>query len=125
MKPEMRTIVPQFTVTDVVATAKYYSDVLGFETRGFFGEPPLFTIVARDSIEIFFNQDPKAAKMTRVRAAVAYDAYVHVSDVDELATEFREKGANIQEGPTDRVYGMRELVIQDCNGLRLAFGQSL
>ena len=120
---QFQSIAPQFTVPDVVTTAKYYSDVLGFETRGFFGEPPVFTMVARGLVEIFFNQDPNSAGKPRVRAAGAYDAYIHMSGVDALFTELQSQGARILEGPSDRVYGMREIVIEDCNGLRLAFGE--
>jgi hypothetical protein len=35
----------------------------------------------------------------------------------------RALGADILEGPEDRVYQQRELVIKDCNGLILAFGE--
>ena len=122
---EFQTIVPQFTVPDVIATARYYTDVLGFETRGFFGQPPVFAIIARGPIEIFFNQDPNAAGKRRVRAAGAYDAYIHMSGVDALVSELRSRGASIVDGPDDRVYGMREIVIEDCNGLRLAFGEDV
>jgi predicted enzyme related to lactoylglutathione lyase len=122
MKPAFRSVAPQFTVSDVVRTAKYYSDVLGFQTNGFFGEPPVFTIVSRDAVEFFFNQDPAAASNPRVRSQVGYDAYIHMAGVDELAEELRARGARIIEGPEDREYGMRELVIEDCNGLILAFG---
>lgn len=52
-----------------------------------------------------------------------FDAYVYVSNVDLLATELRAKKADIVEGPVNRVYDMRELVVRDCNGYVLAFGQ--
>ena len=32
--------------------------------------------------------------------------------------------AEILDGPEDRVYGQRELVVKDCNGLILAFGEA-
>ncbi len=51
------------------------------------------------------------------------DAYFRVSGVDQLAAEFRERGAVIREGPTNRVYDVREVVIEDLNGLVLAFGE--
>jgi hypothetical protein len=40
--PGFLTVAPQFTVPDVVAAASYYCDILGFENRGFFGDPPVF-----------------------------------------------------------------------------------
>ncbi len=121
--PRLRTISPQFTVPDVVAAAEYYRDRLGFRILGYFGEPPVFTIVGRDAVEIFLNQDPRVAGRPRPRAAGGYDAYIDVSGVDALAAELRSRGATIIEGPVDRVYDRREVVVEDCHGLIIAFGE--
>ncbi len=117
------TVAPQFTVPDVVAAASYYKDVLGFETRGFFGEPPVFAMVGRGAVEFFFNQSPGMVGQARERAAVGYDAYIHVTGVDQLFAELAGRGARVIEGPASRAYGMRELVVEDCHGLRIAFGE--
>jgi len=53
----------------------------------------------------------------------SYAAYIHITGVDALAAELRARGAEILDEPEDRVYGQRELVIRDCNGLVLAFGE--
>jgi catechol 2,3-dioxygenase-like lactoylglutathione lyase family enzyme len=116
-------VAPQFTVADVVAAATYYRDVLGFENRGFFGEPPVFAMVGRGAVEFFFNQNSEMAGPVRPRTAVGYDAYIHVVGLSHLAEELTRRGAKIVEGPVGRVYGMRELVVEDCHGLRLAFGE--
>jgi hypothetical protein len=116
-------VAPQFTVPDVVTTASYYCDVLGFENRGFFGEPPVFAMLGRGVVEFFFNQNPEMTNSVRRRSAVGYDAYIHVTDLARLTDEFRRRGAKIVEGPVERIYGMRELVVEDCHGLRLAFGE--
>lgn len=115
--------VPQFTVPDVVQTAEYYRDVLGFEIAGYWATPPVFAIVTRDRIEIFFSRVDGSPLRTE-RAEVTYDAYIHVVGVDALAAELRGRGAEIVDGPETRVYGQRELVIRDCNGLVLAFGEA-
>ena len=115
---------PQFTVPDVVRTAEYYRDVLGFDIAGYWGEPPEFVIVSRDLVELFFNRADQSEVRTG-RAAGAYDAYIRVVAVDDLASELRTHGAEILEGPENRVYGQRELVIRDCNGLILAFGEEI
>ncbi|MFN0058447.1 MAG: VOC family protein [Planctomycetota bacterium] len=114
---------PQFTVPDVVAAASYYCDVLGFENRGFFGKPPVFAMLGRGNVEFFFNQSPAATIPARPRAAVGYDAYIHVTELTRLVDELTRRGAKIVAGPVDRVYGIRELVVEDCHGLRLAFGE--
>ncbi|HEX7180687.1 MAG TPA: VOC family protein [Thermoanaerobaculia bacterium] len=114
--------VPQFTVPDVVQTAEYYRDVLGFKIAGYWGTPPVFAIVWRDEVQLFFNRAEQSEARTG-RAPGAYDAYLRIIGVDALATELRSLGADILEGPVDRVYEQRELVVRDCNGLVLAFGE--
>jgi uncharacterized glyoxalase superfamily protein PhnB len=123
--------VPQFTVPDVVRTSEYYRDVLGFEIAGYWdGEqvhqnpaaPAVFGIVKRDEVRLHFNRADQSGVRTD-RADGAYDVYFHVTGVDALAAELRKRGADIIDGPEDRVYGQRELVVSDCNGLILAFGE--
>jgi catechol 2,3-dioxygenase-like lactoylglutathione lyase family enzyme len=120
-------VVPYFLVDDVFATAEFYRDVLGFTFDQFFGAPPSFTIVTRDDVRIMFRQvRPAKTGVARPNRSVmdeTFDAYVYVSNVDELATELRGKKADIVEGPVSRVYRMRELLVRDCNGYVLAFGQ--
>src|SRR5262245_36663695 len=120
----MTRIAPYFLVDDVFATAEFYRDVFGFAFDEFFGAPPSFTIVTRDDVRIMFRQvrPPRAAVARPNRSVMdeTFDAYIYVSDIDRLATELRAKRADIVEGPTDRVYDMRELVVRDCNGYVLA-----
>ena len=52
-----------------------------------------------------------------------FDAYVWVDNIDALAAELRAKKADIIEGPIDRIYRMRELLVRDLNGYVLAFGE--
>jgi len=120
--PRFDTAVPQFTVPDVVRTAEYYRDVLGFQIAGYWGTPPVFAIVWRDRVEVFFNRADQSPARTG-RAEGAYDAYFRVAGVAELATQLRTLGADIVEGPATRVYQQLELVIRDCNGLILTFGE--
>ena len=123
--------VPQFTVPDLVRTAEYYRDVLGFQIAGYWdGErvslvpdtPPVFAIVWRDQVQVFFNRADQPD--VRIRPAEgAPDVYLRVMGIDALAEQLRTRGADILDGPEDRVYGQRELVVTDCNGLILCFGE--
>jgi catechol 2,3-dioxygenase-like lactoylglutathione lyase family enzyme len=123
----MNRVAPYFLVRDVFATAEFYRDVLGFTFRQFFGDPPSFTIVERDDVRIMFRQvRPAKPAVARPNPSVmdeTFDAYIYVSEVDKLATELRAKKADIVEGPVNRIYRMRELLVRDCNGYVLAFGQ--
>src|SRR6185295_3099270 len=123
--------VPQFAVTDLVRTAEYYRDVLGFQIAGYWdGErvslvpdtSPVFAIVWRDQVQVFFNLADQSDVQT-TRTEDAPNAYLRVTGIDALANELRTRGADILDGPEDRVYGQRELVVKDCNGLILCFGE--
>jgi catechol 2,3-dioxygenase-like lactoylglutathione lyase family enzyme len=114
--------VPQFTVPDVVQTAEYYRDVLGFKIAGYWADPPVFAIVWRDQVELFFNR-ATGSEVRTGRAPGAYDAYLRIRGVEALAEELRARGADIIDGPSVRIYEQRELVITDCNGLVIAFGE--
>ena len=123
--------VPQFTVPDLIQTAEYYRDVLGFQIAGYWdGErvslvsdtPPVFAIVWRDQIQVFFNRADHSV-VRAGRAEGACDVYFRVTGIDALAAEMLARGAEIIDGPEDRVYQQRELVIRDCNDLILCLGE--
>ena len=78
----------------------------------------------RDQVRPHFNRADQSEVRTG-RAEGAYDVYFHVMGVDALATELRGRGAGILDGPDDRVYEKRELIVGDCNGLILAFGEDI
>jgi hypothetical protein len=40
-----------------------------------------------------------------------------------LYEELKKRGANILEGPVQRSYGCREIVVRDLDGFKIAFGQ--
>jgi len=124
--------VPQFTVPDLVRTAEYYRDVLGFQIAGYWdGErvsfatdpAPVFAIVWRDQVQVFFSRGDQPEVKARP-AEGAPDVYLRVIGIDALAEELRARGAAVLDGPEDRTYGQRELVVTDCNGLILCFGEA-
>lgn len=120
-----RSIAPQFTVPDVVRTAEYYRDVWGFRIAGYWRDPPIFAIVERDGVELFFNQARPGITPRTGRVEGGYDVYLQVRGLDAIARDLTEGGAEILEGPVQREYGQRELVVRDCNGLVLALGEDL
>ena len=124
---------PHFAVPDVVRTAEHYRDVLGFEIAGYWdGDEPhldptrraVFGIVRRGHVSIHFNRGEGARVASRLSEG-AYDLYCDVTNLYALAEELRERGAEILDGPEERDYGRRELVVRDCNGFVLAFGESV
>ena len=120
-KAELKSVAPQLVAADVVATAEYYRDVLGFKILGFFGEPPFYSIVQRDGVEIHFGcAEGGGNSNTKVRPE-SIDLYIWVTDIDAIFDELTASGADIVEGPVKRVYESIEVVVKDCNGYMLVF----
>jgi predicted enzyme related to lactoylglutathione lyase len=123
------TIAPYFIVDDVVTSANYYRDKLGFHYERFWGEPPCFCMVQRDGIVIMLSQLEKTGVM-RPNSAVdpeggAWDAYIWIESADLLYAEFKSKGVTIARDICDQPYNCRDFDIEDCNGYRLCFGQDI
>lgn len=115
---------PQFIVPDVTSAAEYYRDVLGFRILGYFQDPPVFAMVARDAVEIHFGKaDDGAAASPNVlrRRGLGLDAYIWVNDLDALHAELKGRGAKIIEAPAVRVYKCYEMVVEDNFGFHLCF----
>ena len=128
-----RSVVPHVSVPDVVEAAEYYRDKLGFDIAGYWdGEnqhldptrEAFFGIVRRDDVSIHFNRGEQSRSTSQLSDG-GYDLYFHVANVTSLAKELRSRGADIVDGPSDRIYNQRELVLRDCNGLVLAFGEPI
>ena len=119
----LKAIAPQFAVPDVEEAAEYYRDILGFRILGYFGQPPVFSIVARDNVEIQLGKSDATAgpAQNSVQREDGLDAYVWVTDVDSLCAELKARGAKIVEPPQLRVYNCYEMVVEDRFGFRLAF----
>jgi predicted enzyme related to lactoylglutathione lyase len=120
-------VAPYLIVDDVVATAEYYRDQLGFEFDRFWGEPSCFCMPRRSGVTIMLSQSssPGVARPNhRAEADDRWDAYVWVDDADALYFEYRERGVNIIRSICDQSYGCRDFEIEDCNGYRLCFGTS-
>lgn len=124
--PKLSQVAPAFVVKDVVKTAEYYRDELGFTILGYFLDPPVFAMVARDGVEFHFGKIDEGQEMKGneiIRKGLGNDAYIFVDDVQALFEEFSAKNVEIVEGPVKRIYDCIELTIRDINGFQLVFGQ--
>ena len=123
------TIAPYFLVDDVITTANWYRDRLGFRYERFWGDPPVFCMVYRRGVVIMLSQvEPKGQmRPNRMveREGGAWDAYIWIDDADGLAAEFTGNGVRLARGLCNQEYGCRDFEVDDYNGYRLCFGQDL
>ena len=128
-RPPRWYIAPYFLVDDVVSTANFYRDRLGFHYERFWGDPPAFCMVKRSGIILMLAQLEASGAM-RPNHLVdpegsAWDAYVWIDDADALNAEYKANGVTIARDICDQPYGCRDFDVEDCNGYRLCFGQDL
>ena len=122
-KAKCKSICPHFVAPDVVASAEYYRDVLGFKILSYFLAPPAFAVVARDNVVIHFGKSDNGAVPSPnvTRRSIGLDAYIWANDLDDWYAELQGRGAKIIAPPTMRAYKCYELVVEDNFGFRLCF----
>ena len=127
-KAEISGIAPLFIVSNVPATLEFYRDRLGFDIT-FQGPEPddiFFGIVRRGAAMIMFKDvgvDSLPNYTRDVKKGIArWDAYLHVSDADALATEFSSRNIEFSVPLRDTEDGMRGFELKDADGYVLFFG---
>lgn len=120
--PKMQRCMPVLEVVDVEASAAFYNDKLAFTPGPFFGSPPAFCIVGRNTVTIALERSRTPGRTPQNQY---WAAYVYVDDVDSLATELRAKDVEILRGPENMPHGCREIDVRDPDGHTLCFGQDL
>lgn len=121
-------ISPYFIVDDVIQSAEFYRDKLGFRFNRFWGEPPQFVIVHRDGAQVMLksiNSPGHVRPNNRVNPNACWDAYIRVKDADALYEELRSRGVKITREIEDAPYGCRDFDVEDNSGYILCFGQNL
>ncbi len=105
---------PVLHVSDVVATAAFYRDVLGFTWD--FGDET-YAVVWRDNSAIHFVRGEASPKGVHL--------FQWVKDVDAYYREIVNRGGDVEQEPTDQPYGIREFGLRDINGVGIVFGQDI
>ena len=118
---------PILLVRDVVASANYYRDQVGFTINGMWGDPPGFCILERDGycLMLSYVDDEDAIRPHYKVVESMWNVYFWVNDADAMYRELKERGASIDYELCEQPYGCREFGIQDLDGYDIAFGQDL
>ncbi len=121
---------PVLGVPHVRQAAEYYRDVLGFSLDPVDGvfqpradEPGgVYAIVKRSGVWIHF-QIRRGELPQRSRSAFERDVYLYTQGLDGLYADLQQRGAAILQPPQMAPHGIREMVVEDLNGYRVAFGE--
>jgi catechol 2,3-dioxygenase-like lactoylglutathione lyase family enzyme len=113
----MHNSVTVFTVKDVMASASYYSDKLGFAKAFEYGKPTYYVGLCSGAVQLHLIAADRTPRQPG-HGAVS----IFVDDVDGLHAELQKRGARILKAPANYDYGLRDFDVADPDGNMLFFG---
>lgn len=124
---ELHGMQPVLAVPDVNETVAYYRDMLGFHVDFVHGDPPVHARVCADptysspTVHIRFEPLESGA----LQNSSVY-LWLHVgANLDRLFQVYRDRGVKIVQEPEDRPWGLRQFIVEDCNGYLISFSAEL
>jgi uncharacterized glyoxalase superfamily protein PhnB len=113
-------------VPDVVASGRWYHDVLGFECEYEAGAPAEFAIWKRGGVAVMLRRVSRETRLAPNESqGGSWDLFAWVDDADALHDEIVRAGATIVYPPVVQPYGMKEFAVRDPDGYVLGFGQRM
>lgn len=109
--------VPILYSENVTRSLIYYTEVLGFEGKWDWGNPPDFGGVHKNGVEIYFCEKAMGSPGTWLS--------ILINNVDEFYETLKARGAHIIAPPKSFEWGMREMLVEDPDGHRIRFGQGI
>ena len=119
-----RSAVPVIAANDVLATVRYFQEVLGFEQHFVWCDPPVYAAVKLGGALIYITHDPDMARAIR-ECDLRPDLFLWVSDIDTVYAEHKARGAEIVEEIANRPWDARQYVVREPNGYRLKIAEPL
>ncbi len=112
-----------FPTPDIVKTAEYYSDRLGFRRVDYLDSKEPHICLYRDDVEFILTQS-NGQMVIPNRELYSYggDAYVIVKDQQVLQDKYEAKGVKIVHRLHKTDYHNQEFVIEDIDGRWIYFG---
>ncbi|MBI1336590.1 MAG: bleomycin resistance protein [Phycisphaera sp.] len=125
--PKLTSSAPILLVKDVVASANYFRDKVGFAYDRFWGEPAGFCILHRDNLHIMLKQvdDHSLIRPHWKYVDKLWNIYFWVDDAKALYEELKGRGARIDYDLCEQPYGCLEFGIEDLEDHDIAFGQAI
>jgi len=74
---------------------------------------------------LLLNQDDGGRGWDRVKGEGFSFQFVTDQDVDELASQIRERGGSLEAEPADMPWGVRMMRLKDLDGYRFAISRPL
>lgn len=110
----LRGVTPVLRITDLGASLRYYTDVLGFRIDWQDNDGSSFASVSRDRCNLFLSVGDQGNPGSWM--------WIGASDVDALHEELTARGARVRQPPANYPWGSREMHVEDLDGNVLRFG---
>ncbi len=124
--PTLTASAPVLLVRDVIASAAYFRDRLGFTQQRLYGEPTTdFAMVTRDGLTVMLALLGEGKTSTPHWQIVdkMWNIYFWVDDAEALYAEFIASGAIIDYTLYNTPHGTKEFGVQDLDDHDIGFGQ--
>jgi len=118
----LKSVAPILFVQDVPASAAYFNEKLGFEIDFLYGEPPFYGAVSRGEICLHLRcvRQPNFAELAAREVSLIL-ATIEVSDLSSLFEEFKRRGAEFAQEPTEQPWGGTDFQVRDPDGNVISF----
>ena len=126
-KLRLRALSVSLTANDFPKTLAFYRDIMGFHVeRNYERDGKVFgaSLVAGD-VHISLNQDDWQKGKDRVKGQ-GMRLYLQTGqDIDEVAARIKKAGGKVEDGPSDKPWGVRSFSITDPDGFGLTVSKPL
>ena len=117
---------PTLSVADIGASASWYTEKVGFARvfaiPGTGGEVALEHLRWSKYADLLLVPEANAPYPTQVKdTGISLSFLVRTETIDDMAARMEASGVEIEEGPVDRPWNTRDIVVIDPDGFRLVF----
>jgi catechol 2,3-dioxygenase-like lactoylglutathione lyase family enzyme len=113
----------QLFVTDLPRSLAFYNELLGFETRFSYGEPPFYAQVVRGDAHLNLRVRERLVEPSLVQQEVFLAATVCVDSIKELFLAYQEAGVELFQTLRSEPWGARTFIITDPDGNLVLFAE--
>ena len=117
---------PTLSVADIGASASWYTDKVGFARvfaiPGADGDVVLEHLRWSKYADLLLVPEASAPYPAHAKGAgISLSFFVQAETIDDMAARLEASGVEIAEGPVDRPWNTRDIVVTDPDGFRLTF----
>ena len=119
---------PTLAVRDMKKTIEFYTNSLGFKLGMCFPTPqnPEYADMSKDGMVLMFIPAQNIGIGGQEKLGIGVNLYLQIDgDIDKYYQEIKQKGVKIAADIKDEPFGIRDFSVEDSDGYKLTFNQTL